>query len=793
MWEPFYAFFPRYLSDESARAGHLPFAYDLVRFLRPALLVEVGTWSGDSFFTFCQSIVEHAVNARCYAVCEPRDDKQGGDTRDLQFTNVQAYCSATYSLFASLLREDLASAAREFDGQSIDLLNIEGAKSYEALSGVFATWFPKIRPGGVVLFQGIDVRNGEDHSHFGIGKLWDELKAQHRTFEWSRFQGLGILIKDSNPEVEAWFHGVLKTALSTYYGQRGDDLIAIAVSRKASERSGAVAAKLQEALAKLRQSRIEGDSLRDERDALRDETTGLSKTISRLNSACEGLKVTCSEAKGECESMRNSLSWRLTRPLRLLRDIGNPLFNQLKRRRVTAPAQLSERRENSRPAVATRPLTSPSFDPKPIEAVAGQTHFSRGDGRRLICVSPVLPHSPQTGSQYRINRMLSWLAKRNWEILLMVCPSSNEIVTEAQMAEAARVYGNLVVCQRDGKLRYRLTGGETMLDGLRGRRPRDFSHLLEGIDSDKLQALIREICPDALIELLLHLESSFEPHVLLAEHLFMTPPFAVVGPQIYKAVDAFEMFSTVHAKLTRDGKEARGLSCDPVVAEKLLSRADLLIAINAAQADTLRKLAPQPEVVNVGVDLTFPDEGPAPASKPVVLLVASDDAGSVKGLEHFLRFAWPLIRRALPEAELQVIGPVSRDVEGDCLGVRVLGRTENLPAVYAGARVVIDPVVADRGLNLRLVEAVRHLRPIVLWPSAVDGLMPEISELCHVASNWFDFASHVIRLAKEEDAKQEIDKRRAGWAKKFSAQAVYAALDTALNSGMVTRRKGEPL
>ena len=121
-------------------------------------------------------------------------------------------------------------------------------------------------------------------------------------------------------------------------------------------------------------------------------------------------------------------------------------------------------------------------------------------------------------------------------------------------------------------------------------------------------------------------------------------------------------------------------------------------------------------------------------------------------------------------------------------GVRILDRIEDVSAAYAEARVAINPAMVDSGLNLKTVEALCHLRPIVLWPSGVDGLRPEMSELCHVASNWFDFARHVIRLAGEEDGTQVIIERRATLARQFASDVVYAPLDAVLNSEIGSRQ-----
>lgn len=40
------------ISLNSAWIGHVNFAYDLVRFKKPRRIVELGTYSGNSFFSF---------------------------------------------------------------------------------------------------------------------------------------------------------------------------------------------------------------------------------------------------------------------------------------------------------------------------------------------------------------------------------------------------------------------------------------------------------------------------------------------------------------------------------------------------------------------------------------------------------------------------------------------------------------------------------------------------------------------------------------------------------------------
>jgi hypothetical protein len=84
------------------------------------------------------------------------------------------------------------------------------------------------------------------------------------------------------------------------------------------------------------------------------------------------------------------------------------------------------------------------------------------------------------------------------------------------------------------------------------------------------------------------------------------------------------------------------------------------VAIQDDERQELRQLMPGKPVVTAGVDFDIVEDAGVPSGRRA-LCVASDNPMNRKGLADFLRFAWPHIRREVPDAELLVAGRVTRD------------------------------------------------------------------------------------------------------------------------------------
>jgi hypothetical protein len=59
-----------HLDARSAWNQHIPFAFWLVQTHRPAIFVELGTFRGTSYFSFCQAIDALRLPTRCFAAAK---------------------------------------------------------------------------------------------------------------------------------------------------------------------------------------------------------------------------------------------------------------------------------------------------------------------------------------------------------------------------------------------------------------------------------------------------------------------------------------------------------------------------------------------------------------------------------------------------------------------------------------------------------------------------------------------------------------------------------------------------
>lgn len=178
---------------------HIPFAFLIIKILKPSTLVELGVHTGNSFSAFCQSAqkIDHVMKA--YGIDTFQGEKHAGFYDESIYNDIHDYLNTNHPGMAELIRDTFDSAKDRFADQSIDLLHIDGLHTYEAVKHDFETWLPKVSNKGMILFHDTQVKRDD----FGVWKFWEELSSRyHHLFEFSYGNGLGVLCLDSNPFTE---------------------------------------------------------------------------------------------------------------------------------------------------------------------------------------------------------------------------------------------------------------------------------------------------------------------------------------------------------------------------------------------------------------------------------------------------------------------------------------------------------------------------------------------------------------------------------------------------------------
>jgi hypothetical protein len=289
-----------------------------------------------------------------------------------------------------------------------------------------------------------------------------------------------------------------------------------------------------------------------------------------------------------------------------------------------------------------------------------------------------------------------------------------------------------------------------MLDGT---RPKPLApEVSDDLETDpreiSLIGLEREFCHDFLARLVLHLESALAPCVVLSQYIFQTRFLPLIGSGSLKMIQTHDMFSTKQRKVVRFGV-ADPLNLTPEQERRRLLRAEVILCCQRDEALEFRNLVPERQVLEILLDFDVADQAAPAAEGSKILYVASDNALNTKGLRDFLAIAWPLILKDAPEAELLVAGKICRTVEIAPENVHLLGLVDSLEPLYQRATVTINPAVAGTGLKIKNAESLSRFRPIVSWPSGVDGFQPELAVLCDVAHDWPEFAAHVARILRD--------------------------------------------
>jgi hypothetical protein len=457
-------------------------------------------------------------------------------------------------------------------------------------------------------------------------------------------------------------------------------------------------------------------------------------------------------------------------------------------------------REEGRPASTVVEL-APCIESHPISCrrdAAVRSRRSHADDPVVVVVSHVCAFPPRAGNEYRIERYVRWLESRGYQVIVVCCPLVGGELDERALERAANEAENFVYCERNGVLRTALAPHLCdLVEGLHGTKalPLSWSEANrcapETPLSEELEWLERVYCPDVLLRVLLHMDSRLPARtVYFPTYVFNTRYLPLLGPERLTLLDTIDVFASKAEKVCAFGIED-GLAIKGSEERALLLRADVVMAIQRAEAQSLAVLVPERRVIDVAIDFdTVPEESACfdVRGSRRVLMLGSANLMNVKGLQDFLAFVWPFVLRDHPDAELVVGGAVSDFVPAHSPRVRVLGFVDSLEEPYRDCRLAINPAVAGTGLKVKTIECLAHWRPIVSWPAGVEGLPPELIKFCRTASDAYEFYLEIAKLLSEDRKEAFGEEDRATIRFALSGAHVYRELGEVVDSYARPRR-----
>lgn len=181
--------------------------------------------------------------------------------------------------------------------------------------------------------------------------------------------------------------------------------------------------------------------------------------------------------------------------------------------------------------------------------------------------------------------------------------------------------------------------------------------------------------------------------------------------------------------------------------------ADKTFVCSQADALYLRSLFSTHSIDVLPNATTIPERSEALGRDMMLMVGAYTYGPNADGANFFIDEVLPLIRAALPKAELWLVGAGSEALasfKASPPNVRFLGFVDDLAAVYKEARLVICPIRYGGGTRVKLIEAAAWGKPIVTTTIGAEGLSMRPGSDALFADLPQDFANACLELLRND-------------------------------------------
>jgi glycosyltransferase involved in cell wall biosynthesis len=202
--------------------------------------------------------------------------------------------------------------------------------------------------------------------------------------------------------------------------------------------------------------------------------------------------------------------------------------------------------------------------------------------------------------------------------------------------------------------------------------------------------------------------------------------------------------------------------------------ADLILVFKAADEKALRTARVPTPVHVIDPWLDQPDNSARqPRSRSVLFTGALWRKENEDGLLWFLDHAWPLVRSAMPDATLDLVGaapsPKLQTAARATKGVTIIGDVPDLTPYYGCAAVFVAPLFVSGGLKFKIPQAMLCGLPVVATPVAVEGVVDvaPAGTLWGVTDDPVEMAAQLLAALSDPRRAEEVGAAAARWCAHF--------------------------
>jgi glycosyltransferase involved in cell wall biosynthesis len=309
-------------------------------------------------------------------------------------------------------------------------------------------------------------------------------------------------------------------------------------------------------------------------------------------------------------------------------------------------------------------------------------------------------------------------------------------------------------------------------DGLEVIRPREQPTTATARNVD-------DWCPPELVRAVRDTAATWRPAAVIVEYVFLSRCLeAIADLPLVRVIETDNVFYQRRASFAAAEIAEDWFAPTEAQESAALQRADVIMAVQESDYANLLRMAPRSAIV------LAPHAQAAVDSRQwhgdVVLAVGNDTPHNIIGLQRFVAAAWPLVRRAIPNAQLIVGGRLGRHFDDRSNHIENAGTFEDGAELYGKAAIALNATPCGTGLKIKSVDALCHGKALVSTPNGVEGL-ERYNDSYIVAPTPADFGPPIVRLLKNRSELRALANRAYEFAKEyFDPEQICQRLESAI-------------